>query len=598
MRRQAKESRELTASLVALLEGHGAVPRAHDDGALLSDNDDAAATKRLFPGDHAEASVGTPAIKKRKTPVNAFRSTTPRVSSRLAESSTPSSPEPTPSPPEDRTEVLAEKPATKKKGNIMNAFRSSPKLPSRLAQSSTISPKSTPAPPEDQNEVSEETPVNKKRKTVKNASTSSPKIPSRLAQSTKTSPESTPAPTKKALKLLAAQEKEKDQTVAPTTTPSTTTAMPRASSGLAQSSPTSPELTPQPTSAVPNPSAAQEQNQDQDQPPPPTKSPLATATPSSTKSTTPKPNSRASLDRNPSLSASKSPKPRASTPTGPIPPASTIPHLGPIYRDKRAILSRPKHKPYIHALCGDRFGHPAEVQRHHNGQGGRPGCWAKKGKPSDEAGGAWDEHVSCKVKLTDLGFVRVRDGFVVTSWGGVRGVEGLREGEEEVGEDHEGVGEGGGEGEAGEDGAVNAAGVDAATGVDAAAAVDATSDVDAPVAAVAGVDGVEGGKKRKKTMLKLKVRAPIKTEATGGESGKGDADGGLKEFVDAQSSPEPAEKRQKTLDTPDADTTTPMEIDAAQSSLGPPAEERQKSLDTGDDAAAARSVVFGLRARK
>lgn len=140
--------------------------------------------------------------------------------------------------------------------------------------------------------------------------------------------------------------------------------------------------------------------------------------------------------------------------------------------------------------------------------------------------------------------------------------------------------------------------MDAATGVDAAAAVDATSDVDAPVAAVAGVDGVEGGKKRKKTMLKLKVRAPIKTEATGGESGKGDADGGLKEFVDAQSSPEPAEKRQKTLDTPDADTTTPMEIDAAQSSLGPPAEERQKSLDTGDDAAAARSVVFGLRARK
>ena len=190
--------------------------------------------------------------------------------------------------------------------------------------------------------------------------------------------------------------------------------------------------------------------------------------------------------------------------------------------------------------------------------------------------------------------MRVREGFVVTSWGEARGVEGLREGEDEVGG-------GGGGSEAGEDGAVDSGGVDAATGVDAAAAVDATSDVDAPVAAVAGVDGVdgvEGGKKRKKTMLKLKVRAPIKTEATGGESGKGDADGGLKEFVDAQSSPEPAEKRQKTLDTPDADTTTPMEIDAAQSSLGPPAEERQKSLDTGDDAAAARSVVFGLRARK
>lgn len=62
------------------------------------------------------------------------------------------------------------------------------------------------------------------------------------------------------------------------------------------------------------------------------------------------------------------------------------------------------------------FGHPAEVARHHNGQGGRPGCWEKSGKPAGDEG-SWDKDESCKVKLSDLQYVKVQEGWVVTSWG-------------------------------------------------------------------------------------------------------------------------------------------------------------------------------------
>lgn len=178
--------------------------------------------------------------------------------------------------------------------------------------------------------------------------------------------------------------------------------------------------------------------------------------------------------------------------------------------------------------------------------------------------------MSCKVRLTDLNYVKVKEGFVVTSWGDVRGVEGLREGEGDVDGD-EGVGgeDGGGENGSG----------------------DGT-----------GGDVVESGEKRKRPVVKLKIRRQIKSDT---DVGGGDSDGGLKEFVDAQSSPEPAEKRQKIADT-EEDIATPMDIDAAQSSPDQPAEQPQKSSDTGVDttaslaanAAAARAVVFGLRARK
>lgn len=74
------------------------------------------------------------------------------------------------------------------------------------------------------------------------------------------------------------------------------------------------------------------------------------------------------------------------------------------------------NKPYIHALCGMSFGHPAEVQRHHNGQGGRPGCWEKSGKPDGDEG-RWDRDDSCKVTLAEVQSVKVQEGWVVTSWG-------------------------------------------------------------------------------------------------------------------------------------------------------------------------------------
>jgi len=77
------------------------------------------------------------------------------------------------------------------------------------------------------------------------------------------------------------------------------------------------------------------------------------------------------------------------------------------------------------------FGHPAEVQRHHNGQGGRPGCWEKSGKPEGDEG-KWDRDESCRVKLADVQYVKVQEGWVVTGWGraGVERVLGEGAGED------------------------------------------------------------------------------------------------------------------------------------------------------------------------
>lgn len=132
------------------------------------------------------------------------------------------------------------------------------------------------------------------------------------------------------------------------------------------------------------------------------------------------------LQATPQPSTPKSTTPLATKIQSNLPLASSIPHLGPIYPTTRAILAR-SNKPYIHALCGQRFGYIAEVQRHHNGQSGRPGCWEKSGKPDGEAG-QWDNDASCKVKLSDLEYVKVQEGWVVTSWGSVT-LEGIREGE-------------------------------------------------------------------------------------------------------------------------------------------------------------------------
>lgn len=72
------------------------------------------------------------------------------------------------------------------------------------------------------------------------------------------------------------------------------------------------------------------------------------------------------------------------------------------------------------------FGHPAEVQRHHNGQGGRPGCWEKSGKPAGDEG-RWDRHESCKAKLAEVQYVKVQEGWVVTNWGSAEVEKVLRE---------------------------------------------------------------------------------------------------------------------------------------------------------------------------
>ena len=176
----------------------------------------------------------------------------------------------------------------------------------------------------------------------------------------------------------------------------------------------------------------------------------------------------------------------------------------------------------------------------------------------------------------------------------------MREGEDvgDVGGREVDGGDGGGGGEGG--------GVDAFGDVD-VAGVAAAVGVAVAAAGVDGFDVEEGGKKRKRTVLRLKIRSPTKTKAA--EGAKEDKD--LKALVDAQSSPEPAKKRQKTLDntTTDADNTTSLGINAAaaQSSTEPTAEKRQESLGTAEydtaaslkaNAAAARAVVFGLRARK
>jgi hypothetical protein len=148
--------------------------------------------------------------------------------------------------------------------------------------------------------------------------------------------------------------------------------------------------------------------------------------PSSTTSARPR------SDHHDGLQAAAS-SPSSSLPTDKVsklPPASSITHSGPIYPTTRAIMAR-SHKPYIHALCGQGFGHPAEIQRHHNGQSGRPGCWEKSGKPVGEEG-RWDRHPSCKIKLADLEYVKVLEGWVVTSWGSASVEELLREGAGEV----------------------------------------------------------------------------------------------------------------------------------------------------------------------
>jgi hypothetical protein len=168
----------------------------------------------------------------------------------------------------------------------------------------------------------------------------------------------------------------------------------------------------------------------------------------------------------------------------------------------------------------------------------------------------------------------------------------LRVGEEGVDDGSVGEGEGlvggVGVGESG-GGGVEAGVVDDAAGVDAAAAAAAVAGVD--IAVPDDID-IEDSKKRKRPVLRLKLRSPTKTNATAVKNGKTDATSGeggksdedLKAFVSAQSSPEPAKKRQKTLETNEAGIAASLETITGASLKA--------------NAAAARAVVFGLRVRK
>ncbi|KAK4543232.1 hypothetical protein LTR36_005782 [Oleoguttula mirabilis] len=99
-------------------------------------------------------------------------------------------------------------------------------------------------------------------------------------------------------------------------------------------------------------------------------------------------------------------------------PATEVPHVGPIYPSRRAVLSR-HDKPYIHALCGLGFNHPQDVKGHHLGSGGKtsncPVIRARNehSKGTAERDGEWDAHESCKVSNPDLNYTSVLEGFVI-----------------------------------------------------------------------------------------------------------------------------------------------------------------------------------------
>lgn len=93
-----------------------------------------------------------------------------------------------------------------------------------------------------------------------------------------------------------------------------------------------------------------------------------------------------------------------------LPPASSVPHVGPVFSDSKAIIYRAS-KPYIHGICGRAYAHPNDVRHHHEGLGGgtRKGC---KGTGKDKHL-RWDDHPSCKIALKMLNYVSVAEGVVI-----------------------------------------------------------------------------------------------------------------------------------------------------------------------------------------
>ncbi|KAK5675594.1 hypothetical protein LTS10_011694 [Elasticomyces elasticus] len=86
--------------------------------------------------------------------------------------------------------------------------------------------------------------------------------------------------------------------------------------------------------------------------------------------------------------------------------ASEIPHFGPIYPTRRAVLAR-KNRPYVHASCGQGLTHPQDVRGHHKH------CSAvKKVNNVEIEGHEWNAHESI-ISYPDVNYTRSLDGFLV-----------------------------------------------------------------------------------------------------------------------------------------------------------------------------------------
>lgn len=83
---------------------------------------------------------------------------------------------------------------------------------------------------------------------------------------------------------------------------------------------------------------------------------------------------------------------------------SEVPHVGPVFPTRRAVLSR-NNRPYIHAACGHEFAHPQDVKAHERKARAGAGCTA--------AGKEWDDHPSCKADYPQLNYAQVKDGYVI-----------------------------------------------------------------------------------------------------------------------------------------------------------------------------------------
>ncbi|KAI7533485.1 kinase-like protein, partial [Hortaea werneckii] len=99
-------------------------------------------------------------------------------------------------------------------------------------------------------------------------------------------------------------------------------------------------------------------------------------------------------------------------------PADQVPHVGPVFPSRRAVLARDS-RPYIHSICGRGFKHVDDVKSHHFGSASKMvGCpiiravVAKDGRKAIAEFPAFDTHESCKVGYADIQYAQTKDGFV------------------------------------------------------------------------------------------------------------------------------------------------------------------------------------------